>query len=285
MPESRARFAMSLRRRLPALLTGMTLVGSAAVERSTIERVHHHRDHMPLRRVRAGGRAPAVAPQPPSLATPVDTPAPSDREIAGMDVCAVSVPAMSVATSDFGFTAGRTWIAAIVPALWPVLGLVTSPFGWRFAPGGTERKWHRGIDIGAPYGAPVVATAEGVVAFAGHVNGYGALVIIDHGAVSTWYAHLSRIAVRRTQAIVRGQAVGAVGASGHTTGPHLHYEIRFDGRAVDPECVLAGSRAPNGRGGDQRSDDCLLTVARLEHAGSSMAASEAAKRRAGAVGG
>jgi murein DD-endopeptidase MepM/ murein hydrolase activator NlpD len=112
---------------------------------------------------------------------------------------------------------------------WPAQGAVTSPFGQRWG------RMHTGIDIGAPEGAPIVAAAAGTVLVAGWVEGYGNTVVIDHGGgIATLYGHQSSIAVAVGQPVTRGQVVGAVGNTGHSTGPHLHFEVRVNGSPVDP---------------------------------------------------
>jgi murein DD-endopeptidase MepM/ murein hydrolase activator NlpD len=127
-----------------------------------------------------------------------------------------------------------------VPSLWPVRGLVTSGFGPRRSPYGGEREMHAGIDIQARYGTPVAVTAPGEVSFAGRDSGYGGLVVVDHGdGVQSLYGHLSALYVHEGQTLHRGQPVGAVGASGRATGSHLHYEVRIQGRPVDPDRYLA----------------------------------------------
>jgi murein DD-endopeptidase MepM/ murein hydrolase activator NlpD len=123
----------------------------------------------------------------------------------------------------------------LVPSLWPVLGPITSPFGEREDPFSGEPAFHPGVDIGAPEGTPVLATADGVVAFAGWEDGYGRLVVIDDGfGFSTCYAHLSAFSVQPGMHIDRGQVIGYVGDSGRSTGPHLHYEVRINNTPVNP---------------------------------------------------
>jgi murein DD-endopeptidase MepM/ murein hydrolase activator NlpD len=113
---------------------------------------------------------------------------------------------------------------------WPLQAKVGDPFGPRGA------GFHPGIDLPAPFGTPVRSAAVGMVTFAGPtVGGYGNLVVVKgSGGVAEMYAHLSRILVARGQAVTVGSLVGLVGASGETTGPHLHFEVRIRGAAVDP---------------------------------------------------
>ncbi len=114
--------------------------------------------------------------------------------------------------------------------IWPVEGVVTSPFGWR----GHEH--HDGIDIGAPLGTPIRAAADGVVIYSGNgLTGYGNMIVIKHTPrVFTVYAHNKRNLVRKGQRVKQGQIIGYVGKSGRATGPHLHFEIRIGTRPVDP---------------------------------------------------
>jgi len=112
---------------------------------------------------------------------------------------------------------------------------VTSGFAMRFHPILQTLRAHRGVDYAAPYGTPVRSVGDGVVEFAGWQSGYGNVVKLQHGKErSTLYAHLSRIDVRPGQSIEQGQRVGAVGATGWATGPHLHFEFQINGQHVDP---------------------------------------------------
>jgi murein DD-endopeptidase MepM/ murein hydrolase activator NlpD len=118
---------------------------------------------------------------------------------------------------------------------WPVTGTITSPFGWRSNPFGGSPEFHPGLDIGAPTGTTVTAAASGTVIMAQWYGGYGNYILIDHGGgLSTGYGHLSAIYVANGQSVTRGQAIGAVGATGQATGPHLHFEVRVNGKPVDP---------------------------------------------------
>lgn len=118
---------------------------------------------------------------------------------------------------------------------WPVTGTITSPFGWRSNPFGGGPEFHQGLDIAAPSGTTVTAAAGGTVIMAQWYGGYGNYILIDHGGgYSTGYGHLSAIYVSTGQSVQRGQAIGAVGSTGQSTGPHLHFEVRIAGRPVDP---------------------------------------------------
>jgi murein DD-endopeptidase MepM/ murein hydrolase activator NlpD len=118
---------------------------------------------------------------------------------------------------------------------WPVTGTITSPFGWRSNPFGGAPEFHQGLDIAAPTGTTVTAAAGGTVIMAQWYGGYGNYILIDHGAgYSTGYGHLSAIYVASGQSVARGQAIGAVGSTGQSTGPHLHFEVRIAGKPVDP---------------------------------------------------
>jgi len=118
---------------------------------------------------------------------------------------------------------------------WPVTGTITSPFGWRSNPFGGAPEFHQGLDIAAPMGTTVTAAASGTVIMAQWYGGYGNYILIDHGGgYSPGYGHLSAIYVSNGQSIQRGQAIGAVGSTGQSTGPHLHFEVRIAGKPVDP---------------------------------------------------
>jgi murein DD-endopeptidase MepM/ murein hydrolase activator NlpD len=118
---------------------------------------------------------------------------------------------------------------------WPVHGTITSPFGWRSNPFGGAPELHQGLDIAAPSGTTVTAAAGGTIIMAQWYGGYGNYILIDHGGgYSTGYGHLSAIYVANGQTIQRGQAIGAVGSTGNSTGPHLHFEVRVNGKPVDP---------------------------------------------------
>lgn len=119
--------------------------------------------------------------------------------------------------------------------IWPSSGPLTSGYGWRTHPIFGTKRFHAGIDIGAPTGAPVSAAAAGTVVHAGSKGGYGNTVIIDHGGgVATLYGHLSSVSTSSGASVGRGQTVGGVGCSGYCTGPHLHFEVRVNGEPQNP---------------------------------------------------
>ena len=126
--------------------------------------------------------------------------------------------------------------ARILPNRWPVdTARLTSGFGVRWHPILGGSRFHAGLDLAAPYGSPIKATMDGVVARAGVAGGYGLLVELRHGGgVETRYAHMSRLNVHPGQSIHTGDVIGFVGSTGESTGPHVHYEVRINGVAVNP---------------------------------------------------
>jgi murein DD-endopeptidase MepM/ murein hydrolase activator NlpD len=128
------------------------------------------------------------------------------------------------------------------PSIWPVDGRLMGGFGNRTDPFSGEGAFHAGVDITAPIGTPIRATADGIVIFAEMENGYGRLIKVSHGnGVQTYYAHLSRFYVQAGQDVRRGEVIGAVGTSGRVTAPHLHYEVRLGGAPVNPYRFLANT--------------------------------------------
>ncbi len=117
--------------------------------------------------------------------------------------------------------------------IWPASGPVTSGFGYRWG------RLHAGIDIGAGYGAPIHAAKAGEIIFSGQMSGYGNVIIIDHGGgFTTLYGHQSRLAASEGQSVSQGQVIGYVGSTGHSTGPHLHFETRVNGTPQNPRNYL-----------------------------------------------
>ncbi len=156
-----------------------------------------------------------------------------------------SLAVSGAATQGLHYSLGEAattdeWAAmASAPTLWPIEGKVTSSFGEREDPFNGEGAFHQGIDISAPVGTPIHAPANGTVLTAGFGNGYGREVVIDHGhGVHTVYGHLSGFSVVPGQQVTRGDVIGFVGDSGHSTGAHLHYEVRLNDQPVNPHKYL-----------------------------------------------
>jgi murein DD-endopeptidase MepM/ murein hydrolase activator NlpD len=135
---------------------------------------------------------------------------------------------------------------ASTPSILPTAGWLSSQFTKsRFHPILNENRPHEGIDVTAPTGTPIVAPAAGRVVYSGVDKGYGLTVEIDHGnGIRTRFAHCSRLAVRVGQQVTRGQLIAAVGSTGLSTAPHLHYEIHVNGRPVDPITYVLPDAAP-----------------------------------------
>ncbi|MEC4890734.1 MAG: M23 family metallopeptidase [Nitrospira sp.] len=124
---------------------------------------------------------------------------------------------------------------AATPSIWPVKGWVTSGFGPRISPFTEKPAWHDGLDIGAAQNAPVQAPAQGRVTSVGFDPKLGNLIRLDHGfGIETVYGHLAKSLVKEGQRVKRGDVVGLVGSSGLATGPHLHYMVKVNGQALDP---------------------------------------------------
>lgn len=132
----------------------------------------------------------------------------------------------------------KNLMLSIIPSGSPLLRelFVTSPFGERVHPITHERKFHHGIDLRVDIGNPVVSTAIGRVSFAGVKGGYGNVVIVDHMyGFQTVYAHLNKILVKEGEIVGKGKIIAEGGSSGHSTGPHLHYEVRYNGTPIQPK--------------------------------------------------
>jgi murein DD-endopeptidase MepM/ murein hydrolase activator NlpD len=140
-----------------------------------------------------------------------------------------------------------------VPSRMPVEGVqLSSDYGMRTHPVLGGRRDHKGVDLAGATGTPVYATADGYVSKAEPFSSYGNYIQIEHGGdLQTRYAHLSGYAIASGQTVVKGQLIGFIGSTGRSTGPHLHYEVRVAGEAVDPRpyMVTELARAPAGTGG------------------------------------
>lgn len=122
---------------------------------------------------------------------------------------------------------------------------MSSGYGMRTHPVLGGRRGHQGIDLAAPTGTPVYATADGIVSRAEWFSSYGLFISVEHGGeMQTRFAHLSRLAVGEGQRVRKGEVIGYVGSTGRSTGPHLHYEVRIAGASVNPSAYMNESRAP-----------------------------------------
>jgi murein DD-endopeptidase MepM/ murein hydrolase activator NlpD len=158
----------------------------------------------------------------------------ADRTVAELPARWVATT-QAIGAGQVGRTAGPAGSGQGWRLAAPVGGPITSPFGTRVHPITGAVRSHAGLDFGAPSGTPVAAAAAGTVTSAGAAGGYGLLVIVDHGGgLTTRYAHLSRLAVAGGLRVTTGQAIGAVGSTGLSTGPHLHFEVHLDGAPQDP---------------------------------------------------
>jgi murein DD-endopeptidase MepM/ murein hydrolase activator NlpD len=170
----------------------------------------------------------------PALELPLDV----DRLIARAHTLSLSFATVSTTLSRNSERMSAT------PSIMPTTGWLSSEFSRaRFHPILHLARPHEGIDLAAPYGAPVVAPAAGRVMRISHQTGYGLTLEIEHGnGIETKYAHLSKVVVQEGAQVTRGQPIAAVGNSGLSTGPHLHYEVHVNGKVVDPlTYVLPGA--------------------------------------------
>jgi murein DD-endopeptidase MepM/ murein hydrolase activator NlpD len=128
---------------------------------------------------------------------------------------------------------------AATPSIWPAQGRVTSGFGLRTSPITRRKEFHYGIDIAAPRGTLIVASADGIVVEASYRRGYGNTIVINHGyGIRTMYAHLSSFSVSAGDEVLKGQKIGSMGSSGVSTGSHLHYEVQRNGVSANPREFL-----------------------------------------------
>jgi len=132
------------------------------------------------------------------------------------------------------------------PSVWPTKGTISSGFGIRPHPIFGDKRPHEGIDIYAPKGSPIIATADGKVVRAGWEAGYGLSLLIDHGyGYKTLYAHCSKLKKNKGDTVSRGDIIAMVGSTGITTGPHLHYEVIVNGKNVNPVYYILGTAIPD----------------------------------------
>jgi murein DD-endopeptidase MepM/ murein hydrolase activator NlpD len=182
-----------------------------------------------------------VVPEVPHADDEADPLAASERIGSRSDALASELAALEPELPHLGENLAR--IEAVedtLPVMWPVDDAVlTSPFGYRIQPFTRQWSFHGGVDLGVPFGTPIYATNDGIVSFAGWDNGHGNMVEIDHGGgVTTRYCHASRLLVTEGEPVTAGEVIALVGSTGMSTGPHLHYEILFDGDKADPLAYL-----------------------------------------------
>ncbi len=187
----------------------------------------------------------------PSLHPAVGGGSASVRAMGGQEMLQEELDALRARAGDLGLSLEQlnvTWqermrLLASTPHGSPVQGSFSDGFGWRKDPFTGIRAFHEGLDIVAPAGTAVRATADGVVTRVGRQGGYGKLVQISHGyGLGTLYGHLSTTLAQPGQRVRRGEIIGRVGSTGRSTGPHVHYEVHRGGRAVDPGKFLAENR-------------------------------------------
>ncbi|MBM3308603.1 MAG: peptidoglycan DD-metalloendopeptidase family protein [Candidatus Eisenbacteria bacterium] len=137
------------------------------------------------------------------------------------------------------FVPGLGAIEQLFRLVWPVHGRISGRYGHRFHPIFHRRMMHTGLDIAARHGTPIAAAMDGRVTFAGTKGGYGRTIIVEHpNGYETLYGHCSKILVKRGERVRKGQTIGRVGNTGYSTGPHLHFEVKRNGKRVNPESVL-----------------------------------------------
>ncbi|MCB9253348.1 MAG: M23 family metallopeptidase [Bdellovibrionaceae bacterium] len=163
-----------------------------------------------------------------------------ESRVGGMEIMTITVQSQLANLEDYLFS--RRAIAKATPSIVPIPGYVSSTFGYRYHPLDGRRRLHHGVDIVAEPGTPVRAPAPGLVVFSGYKSGYGKVVVIDHGfGIRTLFAHNSKLFVNRGVNVKRGDVISQVGSTGHSTGPHLHYEIRKNGSPINPAPFLQES--------------------------------------------
>jgi murein DD-endopeptidase MepM/ murein hydrolase activator NlpD len=175
-----------------------------------------------------------------------------ERQYGGSTAQAVAPSSVAVVQGgEIGPAAAATATTALEPAArsetddnltfpLPLDSTLTSPYGWRQDPFGAGVRFHAGVDIAAAYGREVPAVSDGRVEFAGEQGGYGLTVVVSHdGGIETRYAHLASLNVRQGDEVRAGSAVGRVGQTGRSTGPHLHFEVLQHGQPVNPEMSAA----------------------------------------------
>ena len=175
---------------------------------------------------------------------PPPAPVPDDRVAAGpqdeLALLLATVAEEGPRLRELERVIGRTGeVVNALPLRWPIRGRVNSEFGRRSSPWGGAAERHDGLDISVPLGTPVMCPAPGRVVVAGGGGDYGRHIMIDHGnGVRSLYGHMSKVDVRAGQLVEKGTVLGLTGSTGRSTGPHLHYELRVAGKAVNPRKFL-----------------------------------------------
>jgi murein DD-endopeptidase MepM/ murein hydrolase activator NlpD len=213
---------------VPGEVVGAAMGGSIATEPSQMGSVGLSASERPTKAARAAAAAEARASEAPQ--------ADGDQLLHQLDDLDKKVKAQEQeARALKSYFEDQQALLASAPSIWPVRGWVTSDFSVRLDPYTGERVMHEGLDVAAANGTPVRAPADGTVVFNGMEGGYGHVLVLDHGyGLKTRYGHLSRIDVKLGEKVKRGQFVAAVGNTGRSTGPHLHYEVRVNGVADNP---------------------------------------------------
>ena len=167
---------------------------------------------------------------------PVDAQDAFDRSVEQYTFLKRNAAAIAISSSGLHLLSPMSLAdSAYTPKSWPVLGHITDSFGERLDPFSGEGTFHTGVDVATDYGAPVHATANGIITTAENHAGYGRLVVIDHGfGITSWYAHLSSFSAIPGARVKRGEVVGYTGISGRSTGPHVHYEVRMNNAPINP---------------------------------------------------
>jgi len=167
---------------------------------------------------------------------PVDAQDAFDRSVEQYTFLKRNAAAIAISSSGLHLLSPMSLAdSAYTPKSWPVLGHITDSFGERLDPFSGEGTFHTGVDVATDYGAPVHATADGIITTAENHAGYGRLVVIDHGfGITSWYAHLSSFSAIPGARVKRGEVVGYTGISGRSTGPHVHYEVRMNNAPINP---------------------------------------------------
>ncbi len=216
---------------ITALQSAMTELGEQAQLDPAMKRAMENLPQMVRNRAMGGGTVNTAPPELASMASP-DSTFGVLRDLLG----SLEERLQTVRTG----VEKQQALASATPSMWPVVGYLSSMFGSRKDPFTGQPDFHPGLDIAAPHGAPIRATADGVVESAGYAGNYGNAVVVRHGfGLSTRYAHMSRIAARAGMTIKRGDLLGYVGATGRATSAHLHYEILLNGQTINPLRLLA----------------------------------------------